>query len=151
MADISNMRYLDISVYQVRPGHDAEWNEVVKMVKAAYEKAVPKAHWGTYEEVYGGEGGRYLVLTARRTLAEVDRGFEEDKQWVAAIGEDGMKKLGELYGASVESSEHQLFAFNPRMSYVDDAWIKADPDFWKPKPVAAPTAKPVTEDKKAKP
>jgi hypothetical protein len=51
----------------------------------------------------------------------------------------------------VESSSHQLFAFNPRMSYVPEEWIKADPDFWKPKPAMAPAAKPATEEKKAKP
>jgi hypothetical protein len=151
MADISQMRYLEISVYHVRPGHDREWNEVVKMVKAAYEKGVPDAHWGAFEQVYGGDEGTFLVLTARKTLAEIDRGFQEDKQFEAAMGEEGMKKLDELYGASVESSLHQLFAFNPRMSYVADEWIKADPDFWKPKPVTAPAAKPAAEDKKAKP
>ena len=132
MADLSKMRFLEISAYHVRPGHDREWNEVVKMVKVAYEKAVPGAHWGTFEQVYGGDGGTFLVLTARKTLAEVDRGLLEDKQFEAAMGEDGMKKLNELYGASVESSQHQLFAFNPHMSYVLDEWIKADPDFWKP-------------------
>jgi hypothetical protein len=151
MADISQMRYLEISVYHVRPGHDREWSEVVKMVKAAYEKAVPDAHWGMFEQVYGGDGGTFLVLTARKTLAEVDRGFQEDKQFEGAMGEEGMKKLEELYGASVESSQHQLFAFNPRMSYVADEWIKADPDFWKPKTAMAPAAKPAMEDKKAKP
>jgi len=132
MADLSHMRYLQLSVYHVRPGHNREWSELVKMVKAAYEKAVPEAHWGTFEQVYGGDGGTYLVLTARKTLAEVDRGPLEDKQFEAAMGENGMKKLDELVGASVESSQHQLFAFNPHMSYVADEWIKADPDFWKP-------------------
>ena len=151
MADISHMRYLEISAFHVRPGHDREWSEVVKMVKAGYEKAVPDAHWGTFEQIYGGDGGTFLVLTARKTLAEVDRAFQEDKQFEAAMGEDGMKKLSELFGASVESSQQQLFAFNPRMSYVADEWIKADPDFWKPKTVMAPAAKPAMEDKKAKP
>jgi hypothetical protein len=151
MADISHMRYLEISVYHVRPGHGREWSEVVKMVKAAYEKGVPSSHWGMFEQRYGGDGGTYLVLTSRRTLAEVDRGFAESKQFQAALGEDGMKKLNEIYGASVESSQHQLFAFNPSMSYVADEWIKADPDFWKPKAVKAPAAKPAKEATKAKP
>jgi hypothetical protein len=152
MADLSHMRYLEISAYHVRPGHEREWNELVKMVKAAYEKAVPDAHWGTFQGVYGAAGGTFLVLTARKTLAEVDRGFkEDDPQFVAAMGEDGMKKFGELIGASVESSQHQLYAFNPRMSYVPEEWIKGDPDFWKPKTVAAPAAKPATEEKKARP
>jgi hypothetical protein len=151
VTDVSHMRYVEISSYNVRPGHDAEWNEVVKMVKAAYEKAEPEQHWAMYELVYGGEGGRFLVLTARKSLAEIDRGFQEDKQFQAALGENGMKKLLELYGAAVESSDHQLFAFNPHMSYVEDAWIKADPDFWKPKPEAAPGAKSATTEKKANP
>jgi hypothetical protein len=67
------------------------------------------------------------------------------------MGEDGMRQLSELIRASVESSTHQLFAFNPRMSYVPDEWIKADPAFWKPKTVMAPAAKPATEEKKAMP
>ena len=62
-----------------------------------------------------------------------------------------MKKLNEKFGASVDSSQEQLFAINPRMSYVSDEWIKADPDFWKPKAAAAPAMKPPAEDKKAKP
>jgi hypothetical protein len=44
--DLSHMRFMEISVYHVRPGHDKDWEEAVKMVKSAYEKAVPEAHWG---------------------------------------------------------------------------------------------------------
>lgn len=152
MADLSHMRYLEVSSYQVRPGHDEEWTELVNMVKAAYEKGVPNAHWGMYEEVYGGDGHHtYLVLTARKTLAEIDRTFsDDDPKFAAAMGEDGMKRLGELVSSSVETSQHQLFAFNPHMSYVADEWIKAD-DFWKPKAAAMPAAKPATEEKKAQP
>jgi len=150
-ADLSHMRYLEIDVRHVRPGHVREWIELVKMVNATYEKAVPDAHWGTFQEVYGGDGGTFLVLTAHKTLAEVDRSFQEDELFEAAMGEDGMNKLRELFRESVESSQHQLFAFNPRMSYVGDEWIKSDPDFWKPKTATAPAAKPTTEEKKAKP
>ncbi len=140
MADISHMRYLEISAFHVRPGHGREWDEVVKIVKSGYETAVPDAHWGTFAQHYGGEGGTYLVLTARKSLSEVDRGFLDSKQFQAAMGEDGMKKLAELVAAAVESSQHNLFAFNPRMSYVPDEWIKSAPDFWKPKTVMAPAA-----------
>jgi len=133
LADLSQMRYLEVSLYHVRPGHGREWNELVKLVKAAYEKGVPGSHWGLFEQVFGGDGGSYLVLTARKTLAEVDHGFQvENKQFEAAMGAEGMKKLEELVAASIESEQHQLFAFNPHMSYVADEWIKADPDFWKP-------------------
>jgi len=151
--DLSSMRYLDISVYRVRPGHNKDWNDIVKMVKNAYEKAVPEAHWGVFAQFYGGEGGTYLVLTARKSLSEIDRGFLDSKQFQAAMGEDGLKKLDELVAVTIESSLHNLFAFNPRMSYVADDWIKNNPDFWKPAAAAMPAAaaKPATDDKKAKP
>ena len=148
--DLSEMRFLEVIVFHVRPGHDKEWSEVVKMAKAGYEKGVPGAHWGMFQQVYGGEGGTYLLLTSHKSLSEIDKAFTEDKQFADAMGEDGMKKLDELFGKSVESSQQQLFAVNPRMSYVQDEWIKADPDFWKPKPMAAPAAK-AAEEKKPTP
>lgn len=151
LPDISQVRFLEISSFHVRPGHGREWNEVVKMVKAAYEKAVPEAHWGMYEQMFGGDGGTYLVLSGRKSLSEIDRAREDEKKFAAALGEDGMKKLDELFAASAESSQEQLFAINPKMSYVSDEWIKSDPDFWKPKATMAPAAKPAEDDKKAKP
>jgi hypothetical protein len=151
MADLSHMRYLEIDLHHLRPGHVREWIELVKRFNATYEQTVPDAHWATFEQAYGGEGAMFLRITARKTLVEVDRSLQEDAKIEAAMGEDGMKRLGELFRASVETSLHELFAFNPRMSYVPEEWIKADPDFWKPKPVTPRAAKPPTEEKKAKP
>lgn len=131
-ADLSQFRYMEVSSYHVKPGKGKEWAEVVKMVKAAYEKGVPDAHWGMFEMMYGGEGGTYLVLSGHKSLAEIDQSFAQGKAFQAAMGEEGMKKLDEKFGDCVDVTQHQLFAFNPHMSYVKDEWIKADPDFWKP-------------------
>jgi len=149
--DLSQMRYLDVTTFHVRPGKDKEWTEVVKMAKAGYERGVPDAHWGMFEQVYGGDGGTYLLLSSHKSLAEIDKGFAEGKQFEATMGEEGMKKLDELFASCVESTQQQLFAFNPHMSYVKDEWIKADPEFWKLKATAAAAAKAPAEDKKAKP
>jgi len=149
-ADLSQQRFLEISAYNVRPGHTKEWNELVKLVKSGYEKAGIDAHWGTFQLIYGGQGGRYLVLSAHKTLAEVDNDFLNDKLFEKALGEDGLKQLGTLIQASIESSEHNLYQFNPRQSYVPVEWVKSDPTFWKPK-AAAPAAKPAMENEKAKP
>jgi hypothetical protein len=146
-ADLSHMRYMEISMYHVKPGHSRDWRELVKMVKDAYEKGVPEAHWGMFEQRYGGEGGTYLILSARTSLAELDKGDQESKQFMAAMGEEGMKKFAELFSSTVDVSQHQLFAFNPHTSYIYDVWAKSDPDFWKPKTTPT-TAKPSGEKKK---
>jgi hypothetical protein len=137
---------IQIDSYHVKPGHYEEWNELVKLVRSAYERAVPDAHWGCYRLQYGGSGGTYLFLTGLRSASEIDAGFEHDKKFEAALGEHGLRRLGELEAASVDSSEHQLFVFNPRMSYVTDEYLKADAEFWAPK--EEPVVKTAAEKKK---
>ena len=144
--DIAHMRYFEISLYRVRAGHRHEWNEAVKLVKAAYEK-VPGVHWAMYEAMFGQEGATYIVIIPRKSAAELDQASEENKKFVEAMGADGMKQLGELESSAIEFTQSNLFQFNPAMSYPRDEWVKADPEFWKPKAAAAPKAmKP--EDKK---
>lgn len=137
-ADLSHRRYMEVSVYHVRQGHRKEWDDGMKMVLAAFQKGVPDAHWACYEVAYGVPDDTFLFLTARTSLAEVDKSFADNKDFMAAMGEDGMKKLEELTAASVESSETNLFAIDPRMSYVGDEVKKADPEFWNPKPPSEP-------------
>lgn len=135
--DIAHMRYFEISLYQVRPGHRKDWDEIVKLVMAAYEK-IPDAHWATFEVAYGQQPNTtYVIFSALKAASEIDHEFAQDKDFVAAMGEDGMKKLAELEASAIESRQSNLFAFNPKMSYPPDAWVKADPDFWKPKKAAA--------------
>ena len=125
-------RYFEVSVFHVKAGHHKEWDEAVKMVMEADKKARPDAHWACYESLYGAPGDTYLFIVARKSASEVDSELAHDKDWMAAMGGDGLKKLDELAAATIESSESNLFALNPNMSYVPAEWLKAD-EFWKPK------------------
>jgi len=146
--NIARMRYFEISVYRVKPGHDKDWDEAVKLVTAAYEK-IPDVRWATFEAIYGAPGGTFVIFTPMKSLAEVDTELTQNKQFEAAMGEEGMKKLRELSAKAIESSESNLFQFAPKMSYVSDDWVKAEPDFWKPK-AAMPAGEKKTEKKPAK-
>jgi hypothetical protein len=139
-------RYFEIAVYRVKQGHHKEWDDGVKMVLAAYQKALPEAHWACYEGVYGAPEGTYLFIVARKSATEIDTDFSHNKDFMAAMGEEGMKHLDELGAASIESSETNLFILNANMSYVPEDWIKADP-FWKPRTAAAPAAPKKTAEK----
>lgn len=133
--DIAHMRYFEISRVQVKQGHDKDWEALVKIYQSGFDK-IPEAHWAMYQSQYGHEDGTYIIFNPMKSAAEIDRGFGDWAKFTAAMGEDGMKKLSELTAATIESSESNLFAFSPKMSYVSQDWIKADPDFWKPKPSA---------------
>ena len=123
----------EVTQFAVRPGHGSEWEKLVKLVIEGYKKGVPDAHWAMYQEAYGAPGGRYLVITTLKSAADLDTEFASNKQFVAALGEDGIKKLEELEAACVEARQDNLFVFDPKMSYPPEAIVKADPDFWKPK------------------
>jgi len=144
--DIPHMRYFDIEVFRVRPGHEKEWDDAVKLVKDAYAKGMPEAHWAMYQELYGTPGSEYIVIVPRKSASEIDMDFANNKKFTDAMGEDGMKKLSELSASAIEEQMTNLFVFSPAKSYVDESWIKADPDFWKPK---AKMAAKKTEEKKA--
>lgn len=130
--DIAHMRYFEISLFRVRPGHRKEWRDAVKLVKDAYEK-IPEAHWALYQAMYGQEDNTYVVFVPMKSAAEIDQAMERDKQFMSAMGEEGLKKLGELESSAIEFTQTNLFQFSPKMSYPRDEWIKADPDFWKPR------------------
>lgn len=131
--DIAHMRGFEISVYRIRPGHRKDWSDLVKLVKEAYEK-VPDTHWAMYEVMFGPQvNPTYLVFTPFKSGAEIDHEADRSKDFMAAMGEDGMKRLSELEAATVESTQSNLFVFNPAISYPPDEWINADPDFWKPR------------------
>jgi hypothetical protein len=139
VGDVVHSRYFEISSYTVKPGHRAEFTELVKLYMKGYAN-IPTANWATFESYYGADnGGVYIAISKMTSLAEDDASMNDDKKFADAMGAEGMKKVRELTASCVESQQTNLFAFNPKMSYPDPAWIKADP-FWKPKAPAAPKA-----------
>jgi hypothetical protein len=143
--NIAQMRYFEITQFAVRPGHEKEWEALVKIYMTGYEKAVPDAHWATFERMYGTNtagsvGAVFIVINPMKSLAEVNGDLADSKKFEGSLSENEKKKMAELSAACIESAQTNLFAFNPKESYPADEWIKADP-FWKPK-AAAPAAKP---------
>lgn len=126
---IEQMRYMELIVFKVKPGHRHEWNELVKLYKDGYAN-IPEAHWATFENEYG-VGGAYLVAIPKKSLSEDDAEMASGKQFREAMGADRLKKLADLEASCVESVESNLFEFAPKMSYVPDRWIEANPTFWK--------------------
>jgi hypothetical protein len=128
--DLPHMRYFEISLFVVKPGHEKEFEDLGKMYVDGFNK-VQDAHWATFQSMYGQWGSAYLVITPMKSAKEVDDEAMQFKQLMQSLGDDGMKKLGDLSAASIESTQTNLFMFNPRESYVSDDWMKAD-SFWKP-------------------
>ncbi|HVJ09483.1 MAG TPA: hypothetical protein VM554_13980 [Acidisarcina sp.] len=127
---IEDMRYMDISVFQIRPGHRKDWETLSKLYVKAFEK-MPDAHWATFEKMYGtGSGGRYIAVSPMKSLAEVDASMKDQEKFASVVSAEDMQKIRELTASTIESVESHLFAINPKISYPPDSWVKGAPDFW---------------------
>ena len=148
----AHIRYLEARILHVRPGHGKEFEELVKLWMTLADKAGSSDHWGAYRMEYGDQLGSYVFLTADDSMAAIDQSYAEEPKYKAAVTDDERKKMRELREAAIDSDRYELYSVNPAQSYVSEDWIKADPDYWKPKPPAAakPAAKPAEADKKAK-
>lgn len=130
---IATMRYMQITRVTVRPGHQADWEEYLKMLRSNLDKTQPGRHVALYQSAFGWEnGGIWLLITPMKSLSEVDEANANSAKFIQNMGDTNMKRYRELAGLAIESSQRNLYAFNPEMSYVQDEWVTADP-FWKRK------------------
>jgi hypothetical protein len=137
--NVAQMRYFEIMQFVIRPGHEKEWGALVKIYSDGF-KDIPNAHWAVFESQYGAaNGGVFIVINPMKSLSEIDSSFGDSKKFMSSMSESEAKKMSELTAACVESQQVNLFAFNPKESYPDPEWIKADP-FWKPTVAAAKPA-----------
>lgn len=127
-SDISKMRFMRIIIFHVRRGHDEDFKDVVKQFAKAYQSSLPEARWAMFEKRYGiGSDNTYILCTVLASLSSVDVMRDNGKKFDAAVGADQLKTLRTGMDAAVESSESDLFAFGPQISYVPNDW---DQSFW---------------------
>lgn len=130
---IATMRYMQITRVTIRPGHVQEWEEYLKLFWNAEKKTDPNRHVALYQSTFGWQnGGVWLVMSPMKSLDEVDNMNATSAKFRENMGSD-LKHYGELAASIIESSQRNLYAFDPSMSYVSDDWVKADPSFWKRK------------------
>lgn len=129
--DISKMRFMRIIIFHVRSGHDDDFQRIAKQFVKAYQSAIPDANWAMFQKIFGvGSDNTYILVTPMESLATVDAMHAGSKKFADTVGEGQVQMLFNGLDAAVESSESDLFAFDPRLSYVPDSWLSASPDFW---------------------
>jgi hypothetical protein len=145
-------RYFTIAIVRIRPGHNADFENARKIIKAAHEKASLKYNYSVYQVSSGMPAGTFLIITPYKTLADLDAAAVIHGQaYQDAIGDDGRKKLTELASSGTIATDTMLFAVDPKMSYPNKETIDADPAFWAPKPVATATGSTAPTKKQAPP
>jgi hypothetical protein len=136
------MRVWEVLVFQVRPGHEANFEEAAKFYKSTLGQAKIEAPWATYGVMAGMPGPTYFVFIPHRTLAEIDPASGTGAAIEKAFNVEGMKKLSSL-AEGYASVETLIFGVSPQMSNLSSEFIARDSKFWTPKPQAGKGRPPV--------
>jgi len=128
--DLSKMRYFEILTYTMKPGHEGDFIKAAGIVRDGYTKAGIDQPWAIYRVVSGMPAGTFYVFLPMRTLGSLDKGPSNDEAMGRALGPDQTNALDKLVLDGVATSQSQIFAFNPKMSYVSKEMKAADP-FWR--------------------
>ena len=140
--DIAKTRFVEITTFHVRPGHEGGFEAAAKAYGSAAKRAAPDTSFRVYEVMAGIPGPTYFVFSSTQSFADFDRAIEEGKATRNGASEEERGILEKFSADGLVSVETQRFRIDPAMSYVPKATRASDPAFWMPKKPAA--AKPTS-------
>ena len=141
--DLAMMRFWEIGTFQVKPGHDEEFEAAVKAYAAATGRSAPNASWRTYQVVAGAPDGTYLFFSSVASFGDFDKAREDGEVTWKGLTYDERSAQQKLFAEGTLKSWSNRFRLEPRQSYVPAEARQKDPAFWMPKPAAkAPAKKP---------
>jgi len=138
--DLAAVRYISVNTVRTRPGRAPEFQEMRKLLNAAFEKSGSKQRRAVYAVNSGAPMGTYLILSGMNSLEQMDQ--TPAVSMPDAFGSENLERYRKLFSELVLSSENTMFAVNPKMSHPPKEYITAAPDFWAPKPAKAAVSAP---------
>lgn len=138
--DIAEARYMVMTTFRIKPGHEDEyWEMVKKHVFPARDKAGIKASYAIYQSVAGVPNGTFFQFRPIRSLAELD-----ERAPIAtrnAMSGDTKDEVDKVTDRTMLMSETMIYRINPRISLVAPSMAARDKStmpFWNPKPEPEP-------------
>lgn len=126
---IGQSRVLRTVAVRVRPGHQMDFEALLKDQKVAGEKVASTQPVLVSQAVEGNKGLVYYITTFRSSLG----GFDNNPTTKDVLGEEGYRKFLQVNAEAVEEPIFTLYRFNAELSNPPDDIAAAAPDFWHPK------------------
>jgi len=134
---IAATRWLRTATVHVKPGQSPAFEDMLKDLKTAREKANPPITVFVSQAVAGQEGTVYYVTTLEPSLAA----FDSIPSMQKMLGDEGYAKFLKTSADTVEETQTAINHFLPELSNPPEQVVAAAPDFWKPKAAMAKAAK----------
>ena len=129
MVPMANTTWWSSSLFNLKPGCEYEFADVIKQVTDLHKKAGDNEHWTTYEIRAGYPEPSILFVTTMRSLADLDQEppAAAKELFESAPMRQMFQKIGKECIAHIESTYSRV---QPNLSRVSPALLAANPDFW---------------------
>src|SRR5580693_2878664 len=135
--DLRKARYMRVLKIRLLPGHEEEFVEAFKTLRAAYEKIKADTPWVVYQVNVGMPSPTFLAFVPMSALRQNDELLSWRGPLRDAEGQAGADRMQQIAREAYRSTESNLYAISPRMSHVFKEFADGDPDFWSPRPSAS--------------
>jgi hypothetical protein len=136
--EIAKQRFVEITTFRVRPGHDAQFEAAARAYGAAAKRSAPGISYRVYEIMAGGLGPTYYVFSSVAGFGEFDKAITDGQALMKGATTAEQDALNKFSTEALISEETQRYRVDPMMSYVPKETRATDPAFWMPKKPAAP-------------
>lgn len=130
--DVSKIRFYEVTLYSVKPGHTADFEAIAKAYGAARGRVAPNSSYRTYEVIAGMQDATYIVMSSVEDYGEFDGAMADHEKTMAGANPEE-QKLFAKYADTVCRSETNRFRVDAAQSYVPQETRAKDPEFWKSK------------------
>ena len=123
-------RYFQVSVHHFRPGGDSDFGELMKARRSGLDRINLDRPDIVYQVVSGSTTETFIVLMPLSSLKTLDDAMAR----IPASGESGPRPRDKIAAEIELNRENFLLRVEPGISFVNQSFIDADPEFWRPKP-----------------
>ncbi len=134
---LGESRWLRTVAVHVRPGQVVAFEDLLKDLKVAHEKASPPQTILVSQAVAGQEGTVFYVTILENSMA----GFDTFPTLQKTLGDEGYAKFLKTNAEVVSGTETVINHFLPELSNAPEDVVAIAPDYWRPKAVVAAKAK----------
>jgi hypothetical protein len=136
-------RFFAVTMVTVRPGHEREYEEIHRTLRAVRQRASAVDNRVVYQVVSGMPRNIYLIFSSYRSLQNAGNALDPAvDDYASEVDDSTRNRLDDFTRVSVASSETWLFSVNPIMSNPAGEWIVDDPEFWRSSPAMQRQAEP---------
>jgi hypothetical protein len=129
-------RYLMVRTIRVKPGHEENFADVQHEVIKTHAEANMDEEWVIYAVAAGAPAGTYLFFQPIKSLQDVTALDDMHKTYLGGLSADLKTRRRQVEENDISFEQRDLYAFNPRESYVSTQFAAASPEFWTPKTAA---------------